>query len=235
MNIGILLAGGTGKRVGIDLPKQFVELSGKMMLMHSFQTLAASGYVDDIIIVADESFRDLIEGAAEDEENGDKLLGFADPGENRQLSIYSGLKAIEDMGLSDSCDLVIIQDSARPFCTTKLIEECLFASDGHDGSMPALPMNDTVYFSKDGKKVDELLDRSTIYAGQAPEVFDYKKYFEANKALLPDKILAIKGSTEAAVLAGMDIAMIPGDQRNFKVTTREDFERAVELAGEDDT
>lgn len=229
MNIGILLAGGTGKRVGIDLPKQFVELSGKMMLMHSFQTLAASGYVDDIIIVADESFRELIEGAVSDEENCDKLLGFADPGENRQLSIYSGLKAIEDMGLSDSCDLVIIQDGARPFCRPSLIDECIEAAFEHDGAMPVLPMNDTVYFSRNGKSVEELMNRSCIFAGQAPETFRYKKYYEANKALLPDKILMIKGSTEAAIMAGMDIAMIPGDQRNFKVTTREDLARAMEI------
>ncbi len=229
MNIGILLAGGTGKRVGIDLPKQFVELSGKMMLMHSFQTLAASGYVDDIIIVADESFRDLIEGAVEDEENCDKLLGFADPGENRQLSIYSGLKAIEDMGLSDSCDLVIIQDGARPFCRLSLIDECIEAAFEHDGAMPVLPMNDTVYFSRNGKSVQELMNRSCIFAGQAPETFRYKKYYEANKALLPDKILMIKGSTEAAIMAGMDIAISPGYQRNFKVTTREDLARAMEI------
>ena len=73
------------------------------------------------------------------------------------------------------------------------------------------------------------MNRSCIFAGQAPETFRYKKYYEANKALLPDKILMIKGSTEAAIMAGMDIAMIPGDQRNFKVTTREDLARAMEI------
>jgi 2-C-methyl-D-erythritol 4-phosphate cytidylyltransferase len=231
MNIAILLAGGKGSRLGQDAPKQFLEISGRMMIMYSFEALASSRFVDDVIIVAEESYRNMIEDAVTSEDNNDKLLGFADPGENRQLSIYNGLKEIENMGLSDSCDLVIVQDSARPFCSTQLIEECLTASDGHDGAMPVLPMNDTVYFSKDGKKVDELLDRNTIYAGQAPEVFGYSRYYEANKALLPDKILHIKGSSETAVLAGMDIAMIPGDQRNFKVTTREDFERAVEILG----
>ena len=229
MNIAILLASGSGTRLGHEKPKQFLELSGRMMIMYSFAALAASRLVDDVIIVADEQYREMIENAVSSEEDGDKLIGFADPGENRQLSICNGLKEIENMGLADSCELVIVQDSARPFCTTQLIEECLWATDGHDGAMPVLPMNDTVYFSKDGKKVDELLDRNSIYAGQAPEVFEYKKYYEANKALLPDKILKIRGSTEAAVMAGMDIAMIPGDQRNFKVTTWEDYERAEEL------
>ena len=60
----------------------------------------------------------------------------------------------------------------------------------------------------------------------------HKKYLEANEALLPDKIRMIKGSTEPAVMAGMDVAMIPGDQRNFKVTTQVDLERAEEIMRE---
>ena len=98
--------------------------------------------------------------------------------------------------------------------------------------MPVLPMNDTVYFSHTGTKVDELLDRNTIFAGQAPEAFRYKEYLAANEALLPDKIMMIKGSTEPAVMAGMDVAMIPGDQRNFKVTNKVDLELAEEMLRE---
>ena len=229
MNIGILLAGGVGKRLKADKPKQFLELSGKMMFVYSFGAMAASGLVDDIIIVADEAYRELIEDALLSEESGDKFLCFAEPGENRQLSIYNALKEIELMGLSDSTDIVLIQDAARPFTTTELIEQCIQGCYEHQGAMPCLPMCDTVYFSKGGKEVEKLLDRGSIYAGQAPEAFRFKEYFEANKALLPKKILNIKGSTEPAVKAGMDIAMIEGDQKNFKVTTAADFERAVQI------
>lgn len=92
-----------------------------------------------------------------------------------------------------------------------------------------LPMKDTVYLSKDGKVVTELLNRSEIFAGQAPEVFRFDKYYVANKILLPKRILEINGSTEPAIMAGMDIAMIPGDERNFKVTTRADLEKFREI------
>lgn len=231
MNIGILLAGGVGKRLGTEKPKQFLELSGKMMFVYSFGAMAASGLVDDIIIVADEAYRDRIEDALAPEEFGDKFLCFAEPGENRQLSIYNALNEIELMGLSNSTDIVLIQDAARPFTTTELIEQCIQGCYEHEGAMPCLPMCDTVYFSKSGKEVEKLLDRGSIYAGQAPEAFRFKEYYEANKALLPKKILGIKGSTEPAVKAGMDIAMIEGDQNNFKITTCADFERAVDIMG----
>ncbi len=230
MNIAIILAGGVGSRVKSDIPKQFVELSGKMMIIHSMEPFGESMLVNNIQIVADNSYREMIEDALTDEPDiSEKLLGFSNPGENRQLSIYNALRDIESMGLGDMVDGVIIHDAARPFVMRETIEECLLTLDKHDGAMPVLPMNDTVYFSRTGERVDELLNRNTIFAGQAPEAFRFKKYMKANKDLLPDKILLIKGSTEPAIMAGMDVAMIPGDQRNFKITTDVDLERAKEI------
>ncbi len=230
MNIAIILAGGVGSRVKSDIPKQFVELSGKMMIVHSMEPFGESMLVNNIQIVADSSYREMIEDALTDEPLiSEKVLGFSDPGENRQLSIYNALKDIEKMGLGDMVDGVIIHDAARPFVMRETIEECLLSLDKHDGAMPVLPMSDTVYFSRTGEKVDELLDRNCIFAGQAPEAFRFHRYLKANEDLLPDKILLIKGSTEPAIMAGMDVAMIPGDQRNFKVTTDVDLERAKEL------
>lgn len=261
MNIAIILAGGVGSRVKSDIPKQFVELSGQMMIMHALAPFGESELVDNIQIVAADEWREQIEDAIfEDPESeiAQKFLGFSAPGENRQLSIYNALKDLKNMfdiartndesanvsadamengdcskymvhsklGIIDN---VIIHDAARPFVTVENIDECLQALDEHDGAMPVLPMKDTVYFSRTGTKVDELLNRSCIYAGQAPEAFRFEKYLEANEALLPDKILIIRGSTEPAIMAGLDVAMIPGDQRNFKVTNDADLERAREL------
>lgn len=92
-----------------------------------------------------------------------------------------------------------------------------------------LPMKDTVYGSRDGRRVTQLLNRGEIYGGQAPEVFRLGPYYEANLRLLPDRILKISGSAEPAVLAGMDIVMIPGDEGNFKITTGGDLDRFREM------
>ena len=83
--------------------------------------------------------------------------------------------------------------------------------------IPVLPMKDTVYVSSDGKHVSSLLNRGEIFAGQAPELFVLGKYYEANERLLPHRIFQINGSTEAAVLGGMDIVMIPGDEGIIKL------------------
>ena len=93
-------------------------------------------------------------------------------------------------------------------------------------------MKDTVYASQDGRSIQALLNRNEIYAGQAPEVFCLGSYYEANISLLPDQILKINGSTEPAVLAGLDITMIPGDEKNFKITTKEDLARFIRIVKE---
>ena len=112
------------------------------------------------------------------------------------------------------------------------LSACLAAADGHEGVIPVLPMKDTVYGSTDGKTINALLDRTEIFAGQAPEVFRLGAYLDANRRLLPDRILEINGSTEPAVMAGMDMVMIPGDERNFKITTGGDLERFRRLVEE---
>jgi 4-diphosphocytidyl-2-methyl-D-erithritol synthase len=95
--------------------------------------------------------------------------------------------------------------------------------------MPTLPMKDTVYLSDDGSSVSKLLDRRKIFAGQAPELFLFKPYYMANTALLPNKIMRINGASEPAILAGMDITMIPGDEDNFKITTMADLNRFMDI------
>ena len=77
----------------------------------------------------------------------------------------------------------------------------------------------------DGIRISSLLERSRGFSGQAPELFVLGKYYEANRQLFPDAIFKINGSTEPAVMARMDIVMIPGETQNFKITTKEDFDR----------
>ncbi len=236
MNIALFLSGGTGTRIGDPVPKQYIKVSGRPVFSYCLESLFAHEKIDAVQIVASLEWQEEVSGWAKqviNEKNWDrKFRGFALPGENRQMSIFHGLEKIRDYGKEE--DYIFIHDAARPMLSAGQIEDCLDGAVGHDGAMPVLPMKDTVYYSPDGCTVGRLLDRKTIYAGQAPEVFLFGKYYDANKRLLPDKILKINGSTEPAVMAGMDIAMIPGDEGNFKITTRADLERFQKIMQEAD-
>lgn len=223
MNIALLLSGGTGLRVGGDIPKQYIEAGGRPVISYSIETLSAHVGIDKIQIVADEMWHGKIREWLADADVGEKFSGFSLPGANRQLSIVNGLESIRAYASDE--DVVLIHDAARPMLSPEMVTGCLGAVKGHDGVIPVLPMKDTVYESTDGNTISRLLNRSHIYAGQAPEVFCLGKYYEANRALMPDQILAINGSTEPAVMAGMRMAVIPGDEANFKITTKADLER----------
>ena len=219
-NIAILLAGGTGKRFGSFVPKQYLPVNGKMIIEYSLEALFSSTCIDGIITVADEYSRTAYLNKVCQHP---KHLGFAAPGETRQLSIYNALVFIEEKNLRP--ENVFIHDAARPYLTDKMISDYIEAIKGHEGVLPVLPMKDTIYFSNDKKSIDSLLDRSCLFAGQAPEVFRFAAYLKANKRLLPDEIKLINGSTEPAFKAGMDVIMVEGNEKNFKITSKEDMER----------
>lgn len=221
MNIALILSGGIGIRLGSDIPKQYMCVNGQMIITHCLQIFGNHPQIDAIQIVAheqwhEEIYRQMPETVLR------KFKEFSNPGANRQCSIFHGLKDMERY--AQESDTVIVHDAVRPLVSMALLSACIEACKEHEGVMPVLPMKDTVYFG-DGDKVTSLLDRGRIYAGQAPEAFLLGKYLDANRKLMPEQIDQINGSTEPAVMAGMDVVMIPGDEGNFKITTPADLER----------
>lgn len=225
MNIALILAGGTGSRFGGNIPKQYLEVAGKPVISYCLKTFAGHEKIDGIQIVADKGWRPFIQECI-DTEGRKKLRGFSMPGKNRQLSIWNGLRDILQYGCEE--DVVIVHDAARPLVSVRIISDCLEICKEHDGALTAIPVKDTVYYGRNGK-IESLLDRDRLIEGQAPEAFRVGPYYHANEMLLPDKILQINGSTEPAVLAGLDIGCVAGEERNFKVTTKEDLERFAQI------
>ena len=235
MNIALLLSGGTGSRIRSEVPKQYIRVGDQMIVTRSLCRLMGHGLIDGVWIVAAREWQDAIvedvcnalrDSAGNAEEYlqwKQKLLGFSAQGDTRADSIYRGLLDLRQR--MDPMDVVLIHDAARPMVSQELITSCLMACATHDGAMPVLPMKDTMYESADGQVITRLLERQHVYAGQAPEAFRYGKYLEAYRRLSPAQIASLHGSTEPAIMAGMDIAMLPGDENNYKITTPMDLKR----------
>lgn len=240
----ILLSGGVGARLGASTPKQYIEVNGKPILEYTLNAVKAWKAMDSLIIVADRQWWEYIDDVVRrvfSEELREKdiqgqfcekfmFLGFAEPGKNRQLSIYNALLAIKDYMDKDA--VVMIHDGVRPCLSSELINRCGDTMNRYnslngcnDGVMPYLEVKDTVYIKDADGNISGMLDRGSLAAGQTPEFFDYGKYLKANEDLSEEEMLLIHGSTEPAVKAGMKIALVPGDEGNFKITTPEDLER----------
>ena len=221
MNVALVLAGGNGTRLGSSTPKQYITVAGIPLIAYSLRTLQLSNDVDAIVIVAAENWRKLVSECVQCE-HITKFSGFALPGESRQQSVYSGLCLINTT--FPLTKFVLIHDAARPNVSLDLISNCFKSISEEDGVLPALPVKDTIYLSRDGENIDTLLPRNQLFAGQAPELFDFKKYFDAHLQDIKSLHL-INGSSEIAVKNGMKIRIICGEEKNYKVTTKEDFER----------
>lgn len=221
MNIAMILSGGIGMRLGSDIPKQYISVKGRMIITYCLQIFGSHPEIDGIQIVAheqwhDEIYKEMSKPVLE------KFRGFSEPGSNRQRSIVHGLQDI--LRYAEKRDIVVIHDAVRPFVSEALLSACVETCKTHEGALPVLAMKDTVYMGN-GSRIVSLLERDKVYAGQAPEAFRLGKYFEANEKLMPERIDAVHGSTEPAVMAGMNVAMIPGDEDNFKITTQADLQR----------
>ena len=219
MTYALILSGGTGTRMGLDLPKQYLEFRGKPIIEYSLSTFDRHPLIDRMIIVADRQWRGEIDKWLCDF-SIKKFAGYAGPGETRQYSIINGLKEIDRLG---GADKVIIHDAARPLVSDKIITACLENLDGCDGVMPVLPAKDTFYLQDEQGMASKLLPRSLLAAGQAPEAFDYKKYYAANMSLSRDEVIKINGSSELALKCGLTVKTVRGDERNIKITTPNDL------------
>ena len=225
MNIVLLLAGGTGTRLGEKIPKQYIRVNGRMIIDYCMGSLLEYEHLDGLWIVADMMWRDEIKASCAKE---CAIMGFSNPGASRAGSIENGINDLWAYLPEDRREgaVVVIHDAARPLVSAKLLGRLISSCDEHDGAMPVLPMKDTIYFGgEDGVHIEKLLDRDRLYAGQAPEAFRLKAYREAIHKLSPEQTELLRGTTEPAIMAGLDVIMVPGEENNFKITTPADLER----------
>ena len=217
----VILSGGVGSRMGLNIPKQYALVEGEPIISYCLRTFFANDQTDAVVIgVAKEWKEFVVEWLAKVVPT--KPVFFAEPGETRQYSVFNALEVIEQNGGTDG-DVVIIHDAARPLVSQELINCCYNECEVADGVLPVISVKDTIYYSDDGKKIESLLDRSKLWAGQAPEAFQFKKYLQAHRNMAMEELLKINGSTELAYKVGMNCHLVTGDPMNFKITTPEDL------------
>ena len=226
MNIGVILAGGTGTRMNDNCPKQYMKIKNRPIISYTMSKFGESYAVDCVVIVADESWYSFIEKWIPEDLNG-KPYYFARPGKTRQHSIYNAINVAAQF--AEYNDILIIHDAARPMVDTETITKCVDEARSFGGAMPVIPVKDTVYMSKDGEQIDGLLNRKELYAGQAPEAFVFGRFLEIHEEAADEEIANCRGTSEIAYKHGMLVKIFEGRVENFKITDKNDFERFKQI------
>lgn len=221
MNIAIIFAGGSGVRMGAGIPKQFLEVNGKPILIHTLQIFQYHDLIDKIYLVVLENYISYVESLIE-EYNIKKVVKILPGGETAQDSIYNGLKAAEAENPEDS--IVLLHDGVRPFVSYDVITNNIEGVKEKGNAITCTPCYETIMISKNGKKVDTVPYRKETYAAQAPQSFYLKDIIAAH-----DVVRAREERYENMVDActiirsqGIEANMVIGNRGNIKVTTPDD-------------
>jgi len=214
----ILLAGGTGQRMGSPLPKQFLKLSGKEIARYSFDCFTMIPEVSEIVVVCEEQYRHLF-----DCEMPDITLRFALPGKRRQDSVYNGFQAVDG-----TADLVCVHDSARPFITPQIIRNVLLAAYEHGAAVVGMPAKNTIKEVDDDCMVINTPDRSRLWEIQTPQVL-YPQYLRDGFRKALENNLTVTDDVSLAELIQKPVKLVLGDYRNIKITTPEDITIAEKI------
>ncbi|MCU0827493.1 MAG: bifunctional 2-C-methyl-D-erythritol 4-phosphate cytidylyltransferase/2-C-methyl-D-erythritol 2,4-cyclodiphosphate synthase [Tabrizicola sp.] len=200
----IIVAAGRGSRMGGEVPKQWQMLAGKPVIAHTLAAFAGMQVV--LVIHPDDMAR--AEGLG---------VPLVEGGASRDASVLAGLRALEGTGVQK----VLIHDGARPLVTRGLIDRLVAALDAQDAAAPALPVTDALWRGDDGL-VAGTVDRAGLYRAQTPQAFRLAPILAAH--------LAHPGGAaddvEVARAAGLDVAIVEGEETNLKLTFPGDFARA---------
>lgn len=221
MNIAMIFAGGRGVRMGSGIPKQFLEIHGKPVLVHTLELFQEHDMIDKIYISV---LKDYIGKTQKlvDRYGLDKVVSIIPGGATAQDSIYNVLKDAEKENDGDS--IVLLHDGVRPFVSYDTIKQNIESVQKYGSAITCTACYETILLSKSGEKVDSVPYRKDTFAAQAPQSFRLKDIIAAH-----DEVRAINPTYENMVDActimttlGKEVHMIPGNRGNIKVTTPED-------------
>jgi 2-C-methyl-D-erythritol 4-phosphate cytidylyltransferase len=215
--LAIVLAGGTGKRMGSSTSKQFLLLDNKPILVHTLQIFQECRPIDGIYLVVNHKDLPTIQEEILEAYHFSKILKLVIGGRLRQDSVRNGLEAIDE-----ACDIVTIHDAARPFVSPAFIEKSIFLMEMFDAIIPAIPARDTIKaISKEGF-VMKTLERDTLWQVQTPQTFKYDLIMKAYREGMAKKLYGYDDSAFIEHL-GKKVKVIEGSPYNIKITTPEDL------------
>lgn len=218
----ILVAAGQGHRAGGQKPKQYQDIAGKPLLLHTLEALAQTNPDIQVIVHADghEAWLDM--ALADYDRPVMRIKG----GTTRTASVKAGLAALAEQ----APDYVFIHDAARPFVSFDIMEALTTALQTASAVVPVLPLSDAIKsFENNGLQGD--IQRENLRRVQTPQAFDYPAIYAAFTALSPEA--SYPDDIAVAHAAGLSIATVEGDEDNFKVTYPQDFAKAETMLASD--
>ncbi len=224
MIFAVIAAGGSGTRMGAAIPKQYLPLNGKPIIIHTIEVFAACPFIDEIYVGADAQNTDKLYRLCSENGLDMNRIFIITGGSDRNSTVFAAAdEMIRRHGLNEN-DIILTHDGVRPFVTEGIIRANIDALENFDGAATAVASSDTLFYSSsDGKTIENVPDRARMFRAQTPQTFRLKKLKEAYSSLSQAQKNTLTDTAGIFHLCGIPVAIVAGDEKNIKITTPYDL------------
>ena len=229
MNIALLTAAGKSKRMHTEIPKQFLHIHNKPIILYTMEAFQRHPQIDAILVVTLESWKDMLWAYAKQYQIT-KLKWVIKGGNTGQDSIKCGLDALK--GECRQEDVVMIHDGNRPLISNEVISDSLATYKAHGSAVAAIPCVEAIYKSTDGIESMVTLDRQELFRTQTPHTYSLDKLLWAHQEAKERDVKDTTATCTLMSLLGEKVLFSKGSKKNLKITTSDDMDILVALLSE---
>lgn len=223
MNYALVIAGGAGNRMGQDIPKQFIHVDNCPIIIHTLKCFENHPDIDGIAVVCLNGWETVLQSYA-NQFNVSKLKWIFSGGKTGFESIHNGLIGLKEAGINDE-DLVLIHDGVRPLLSQEIISSNIAICKAYGYAITGIQCREAILLSEDGFQSEKSIPRDTLIRTQTPQTFRMKNIWQAHEeAIKIGNTNSVASCTLIAELGGRTMHIVPGSEKNIKITTTEDIE-----------
>lgn len=219
--VALIIAGGTGARMHQDIPKQFLTVNEKPVIVYTLEAFQNHPEIDSIAVVCVDGWEQMVTAYAK-QFNITKLEFIVPGGENGQGSIRNGVYEIEKH--FDKDDIVLIHDAIRPMVSAEIISDCIMKTKQYGNAITAIPCAEAMLTTTDGIESSESYSRDNLKRTQTPQGFKIGEICDAHREALSKGITASVASCTLMIELGKKVYFSQGSEKNIKLTTVDDID-----------
>lgn len=220
MNIALIIAGGVGARMRQEIPKQFINVMDKPVIVYTLQAFQRHPNIDEIGVVCIDGWHDVLKAYAR-QYKIDKLRWIVSGGESGQASIRNGVMEAERRHRPE--DIILIHDAIRPMVSQEIISDCIITCQKYGSAISVLPCNTAVLHYDDDGVSEHIIPRNELALTQTPQAFPLGKLADIHRRALERGITNSVASCTLMVEMGEQVHFSIGEETNIKLTTPGDL------------
>ena len=221
MNIALIIAGGSGQRMNQDIPKQFLNVNDKPVIIYTLEAFQRHPNIDKIEVVCLHGWQEILRAYCK-QFGISKLANVVEGGENGQSSIRNGLWDLKEM--YDENDLVLIHDAIRPMVSEEIISDAIRVCKKYGNSISVIPCAEAMLKTEDGVSSLEQIPRDNLKRTHTPQTFVLKDIVAAHEEALEKGITNSVASCTLYIELGKKLYFSAGSEKNIKLTTPDDID-----------